>query len=139
VQSLNKTEKAVILLTLIAIIGCYNVHTFFDYVDYSVGFPFFKGHSEPISWYIKDVGGRVSIFLLSGLMYYLIQDRLNWKYTMLFRATVGFLAKDVIDYIISYDQFTPLWDTVFYISIIIYVLFNKQEWCIFRRMNNEQV
>lgn len=127
-QRLSNKEKTIVLLTLSAIIGCYNLHTFFDYIDYRVGFPFYKSHTEPIAWYIKDVGTRLSIFLLSGLMYYLVQDRLSFKYTMLFRVTTGFLAKDVIDYIISYDQFTAIWDTLFYISLIIYILFAPKEW-----------
>jgi hypothetical protein len=125
VRELNKEEKAHILVVLALIVGCYNAYSLFYSFNLKVGFPFYPGHSEPIQWYAKDLGFRISIFLLGFLMYYLIQDSLNWKYTILIRATVGFLAKDVIDYIISYDQFAAFWDIIAYIGILCYVVFKK--------------
>ena len=124
-RELNREEKAQILLALIGMVFCYNVYSLFGGLQVYVSFPFFPEHSEPIQWYAKDVGFRVSIFLLALLMYSLIRDGLNRKYDMLLRGTVGFLAKDILDYIVSYDQFTALWDIVAYIGIILYVVLKK--------------
>jgi hypothetical protein len=124
-KELNREEKGVTILILTLIVGCYNAYQLFIGFDIMVGFPFYPGHSEPIQWYAKDLGFRISIFLLASLMYYLIHDRCNRNYNMLFRATVGFLLKDVIDYCISYDQFAAFWDIITYIGIILYVLFNR--------------
>jgi len=124
-RELNREEKVSVLLCLIALVFCYNAYSLFGGSMVYVGFPFFPGHMEPIQWYAKDVGFRVSIFLLAALMYHLIRNGLNRKYDMLLRGTVGFLAKDILDYIVSYDQFTAFWDIVAYIGIILYVVFKK--------------
>lgn len=124
-NELNRKEKAYILIVLALMVGCYNAYTVVEFLDYQVSFPFYRSHSEPIAWYVKDLGFRISIFLLSTLMHYLIQDRLNWKYLLLIRGLVVFLGKDVIDYIICYDQFTAIWDIIAYIGIILYVIFKK--------------
>lgn len=128
VSEINKKEKALIIITLTLMIGCYNAYTLSTYFvpnSFNIGFPFYTKHTEPIQWYMKDLGDRVAIFLLGGLLYFLIEANLNRKYTILLRATVLFLAKDVLDYIVCYDQFPSFWDIVFYLLILGYVVFKK--------------
>jgi hypothetical protein len=124
-RELNREEKTCIVLTLVGVLFCYNFYSLFSHVDFYVGFPFYPGHLEPIQWYAKDLGFRIAIFLLAILLYYLIKNGLNNNYNMLLRGTIGFLAKDILDYIVSYDQFTAFWDIIAYIGIILYVVLKK--------------
>lgn len=130
-RSLSNRQKERIVLSFIAIVICYNAHEIIPlfYPDnYFIGFPFFTDHKEPIAWYVKDIGFRIAIAIFSALLLYLEHNRLNLGFTMLLRATTGFLVKDILDYILCYDQFPVIWDILFYMGIIIYVLFAPKEW-----------
>lgn len=91
-------------------------------MDMDVNFPFYP-HKEPIAWYLKDLGMRISIFIVSVLLFICYEGETLLK-TVLF-LFCGFMLKDVFDYVLFYDHAHGYLDILVFMSAVIFYIVKK--------------